>query len=290
MCNQPVKAVTSFLQPLAIQLQLPVSLHRQVACSHDSASLDTARQRKGNGMNFRPRLCGGFGTSLIIPGILAAPSILRAHTAKVTGTVLDTSGAAVVGASVTATNAATSVTRSSVSTDTGAFTISSLQPGVYIFTFTKTGFKAVKFEQVALTVDQVLTLDTKREVGAVSSTVEVAAANVTQIDAETATLSNVVEHTQMTELPLILRDPYQLVLLGPGINNWDVALSKNTVMSEKFTFQLRFEFYNLFNRTQFKKPDTNIQDSLFGYSASQVGQNDAVTGAGQVQIGAKLNF
>jgi hypothetical protein len=241
-------------------------------------------------MNFRPGGCGGLGTSLIIPGILAAPSILRAQTAKVTGTVLDTSGAAFVDASVTATNAATSVTRSSVSTDTGAYTISSLQPGVYIFTFTKTGFKAVKFEQVALTVDQVLTLDTKREVGAVSSTVEVAAANVTQIDTGTAALRNVVEHTQMTDLALILRDPYQLVLLGPGINNWDVALSKNTVIREKFTFQLRFEFYNLFNRTQFKKPDTNIQDSLFGYSTSQVGQNDAVTGAGQVQIGAKLNF
>jgi hypothetical protein len=77
---------------------------------------------------------------------------------------------------------------------------------------------------------------------------------------------------------------------GPGINNWDLALSKNTVIHERFTFQLRFEFYNLFNRTQFNKPDTNIQDSLFGYSTSQVGQNDGTTGARQVQIGAKLNF
>jgi len=77
---------------------------------------------------------------------------------------------------------------------------------------------------------------------------------------------------------------------GPGINNWDVALAKNTVIKEKFRFQLRFEFYNLFNRTQFNKPDTNIQDSLFGYSTSQVGQNDGTSGARQVQIGAKLNF
>ena len=77
---------------------------------------------------------------------------------------------------------------------------------------------------------------------------------------------------------------------GPGINNWDVALSKITIIKERFTFQLRFEFYNLFNRTQFTKPDTNIQDALFGYSTSQVGQNDGTTGARQVQIGAKFNF
>jgi hypothetical protein len=172
-------------------------------------------------MNFPRRLFRSSDTFLIILGILVAPSILRAQTAKVTGTVLDTSGAAVVGASITATNAATSIARSTVSTDTGAYTISSLQPGVYVFTFTKTGFKAVKFDQVALTVDQVLTLDAKLEVGAVSATVEVAAANVAQIDTETATLSNVVEHTQMTELPLILRDPYQLVLLGPGVTQSD---------------------------------------------------------------------
>jgi hypothetical protein len=172
-------------------------------------------------MNFRRRVYGGFASFLILLGILAAPSVLRAQTAKVTGTVLDTSAAAVAGASVTATNAATSIARSTVSTDTGAYTISSLQPGVYIFTFTKTGFKVVKFDQITLTVDQVLTLDAKLEVGAVSSTVEVAATSVAQVDTETATLSNVVEHNQMTELPLILRDPYQLVLLGPGVTQSD---------------------------------------------------------------------
>src|SRR5208282_946904 len=127
----------------------------------------------------------------------------------------------VVGVTVTATNSATSSERSTTSTDTGAYTISSLPPGIYNFTFTKAGFKVARFAQITLTVDQTMTLDAKLEVGAVSSTVEVAAASVAQIDTETATLSNVVEHAQMTELPLILRDPYQLVLLGPGVTQSD---------------------------------------------------------------------
>src|SRR5277367_3177831 len=172
-------------------------------------------------MNFRHRLFGGIGTFFIFLGILSAPPVLRAQTAKVTGTVLDTSGAAVVAVTVTATNAATSNERSTTSTDTGAYTIPSLPPGIYNFSFTKAGFKVARFAQITLTVDQTMTLDAKLEVGAVSSTVEVAAANVAQIDTENATLSNVVEHKQMTELPLILRDPYQLVLLGPGVTQSD---------------------------------------------------------------------
>ncbi len=145
-------------------------------------------------MNFRRRILGSIGTFFIILGLLAAPSILRAQTAKVTGTVLDSSSAAVVGVTVTATNSATSSERSTTSTDTGAYTISSLPPGVYNFSFTKTGFKVARFAQITLTVDQTMTLDAKLEVGAVSATVEVAAANVAQIDTENATLSNVVEH------------------------------------------------------------------------------------------------
>jgi hypothetical protein len=176
---------------------------------------------RGIGMNFRRRLFAGIRTLFIILGLLSAPSLLRAQTAKVTGTVLDTSGAAVVGVTVTATNAATSIERSTTTTDTGAYTISSLPPAVYSFSFTKAGFKVARFAQITLTVDQTMTLDAKLEVGAVSATVEVGASDVAQIDTENATLSNVVEHTQMTELPLILRDPYQLVLLGPGVTQSD---------------------------------------------------------------------
>jgi hypothetical protein len=77
---------------------------------------------------------------------------------------------------------------------------------------------------------------------------------------------------------------------GPGINNWNFNLAKTTAITERLNFQLRFEFYNMFNRTQFNKPDNTIGDPNFGYSTSQVGQNDGTTGARQVQIGAKFNF
>jgi TonB dependent receptor len=77
---------------------------------------------------------------------------------------------------------------------------------------------------------------------------------------------------------------------GPGVNNWNINLAKTTKITERLNFQLRFEVYNVFNRVQFDKPDNNIADSTFGYSTSQVGQNDGTTGARQIQIGAKINF
>ena len=70
---------------------------------------------------------------------------------------------------------------------------------------------------------------------------------------------------------------------GPGLNNWDMALLKNTNYTESKSLQLRFEAFNIFNHAQFQNPSGLINNSLFG----------VVTSAwpGRVmQIGAKFLF
>ncbi|MGB6471937.1 MAG: carboxypeptidase-like regulatory domain-containing protein, partial [Candidatus Acidiferrales bacterium] len=151
-----------------------------------------------------------------------APTLAWAQTGRITGTVLDSSGAAVSGAIISATDTATAVERTASSSTTGAYTIPALSPSVYVVTITKTGFRELKFDNVTLTVDQILTLDAQLSVAPVQSiTVEVQGSQVAPLDTQDGTLSNVVEHQQMTELPLILRDPYQLVLLSPGVTQSD---------------------------------------------------------------------
>ncbi|HEX5482955.1 MAG TPA: carboxypeptidase regulatory-like domain-containing protein [Terriglobia bacterium] len=56
------------------------------------------------------------------------------------------------------------------------------------------------------------------------------------------------------------------LLRGPGINNFDFALMKDTRLTESTTIELRFEFYNFFNHTQFDPAgiDTDIGSSTFG--------------------------
>jgi hypothetical protein len=50
---------------------------------------------------------------------------------------------------------------------------------------------------------------------------------------------------------------------GPGINNWDFALIKDTRITERFNLQFRGEFFNLFNHAQFLTPNGILGSSSF---------------------------
>ncbi|MGZ4733397.1 MAG: outer membrane beta-barrel protein, partial [Terriglobales bacterium] len=62
---------------------------------------------------------------------------------------------------------------------------------------------------------------------------------------------------------------------GPGLNNWDLALHKNTKITETFLVEFRAEFFNVFNHAQFTNPSGAIDGSNFGQ----------VTGARDGRIG-----
>src|SRR6266849_2489283 len=147
---------------------------------------------------------------------LLAPGGLRAQTASVSGTTTDASGASVPAVSVTARNTQTNATRSALTSDTGSYRITALVPGIYEVVFEKGGFGIVRYSNVVLTVDQSLTLDVKIEVSAVTESVEVSGQTVAPIELENAQISNVVDARRISDLPLVVRDPYQLVLLSPG--------------------------------------------------------------------------
>jgi hypothetical protein len=54
---------------------------------------------------------------------------------------------------------------------------------------------------------------------------------------------------------------------GPGLNNWDIAIQKDTRLFENVNFQFRTEFFNAFNHAQFNTPNGNI-DGSFGMVSS----------------------
>jgi len=51
---------------------------------------------------------------------------------------------------------------------------------------------------------------------------------------------------------------------GPGFNNTDFGVSKRTVIKENLAFEIRAEFFNIFNHAQFLNPSGDITDSSFG--------------------------
>src|ERR1700690_1641009 len=147
---------------------------------------------------------------------LAWPKFTFAQTARITGTITDSSGAVVSKATITAHSLATNVDRTAESSDTGDFTIVEIPPGTYDVSVQATGFKVAQFSALVLNVDEALTLNVRLEVGAVTQTVVVAGETVAEIDTSDAQVSTVIDDRQLRELPMILRDPYQLILLTPG--------------------------------------------------------------------------
>ena len=149
--------------------------------------------------------------------ILFSGSLAFSQTASISGTVLDTSGAGVPDAKVTATSTATGQARSAQTAASGSYALPNLAPGQYSLTVEKAGFATAKYEALALTVAQNLSLNTKLEVGTVNETVDVSGEAATPIELENAQISNVVDQKRIVDLPLIVRDPYSLILLSPGV-------------------------------------------------------------------------
>lgn len=139
-----------------------------------------------------------------------------AQNAAITGTVADSTGALVTQAKVTARNLATSLSRSTATDGSGSYRITSLAPGAYDVLVEHKGFKAVDYSHVELTVGQVQNLSPTLVPSAMAETVTVTGEQVAPIDLDDAQIGNLVNGEQIQDLPLILRDPYQLVLLSPG--------------------------------------------------------------------------
>jgi hypothetical protein len=72
---------------------------------------------------------------------------------------------------------------------------------------------------------------------------------------------------------------------GPGINNFDIGLMKRTAITESTAFEIRAEFFNVFNHTQFNNPDGNF--SIFG---DQMGVVTSAKDPRIGQISAKFYF
>ncbi|MBV9224621.1 MAG: TonB-dependent receptor [Acidobacteriaceae bacterium] len=136
-------------------------------------------------------------------------------TGSITGTILDPSGAAVGGVQVEAVNTGTGLRRTAESSESGTYTIAQLPPGVYDLSVQKPGFAKETHRGLQLLVNQNITFDFNLSLSTVSQDIEVTAAPPA-LEAQSATLGQVVQHDQIVDLPLNGRSFTQLVLLTPG--------------------------------------------------------------------------
>ena len=140
-------------------------------------------------------------------------------TASITGTVTDSSGAAVPTAQVAITNTEHGVNRTAPTNASGEYLFAALPIGSYDLTVTADGFKKFQARHVVLQVAEKARVNVALQVGTVSTEVIVEGAEVAQVETQSSDLGSVVSGKEITQLELNGRDFTSLVGLSPGVTN-----------------------------------------------------------------------
>jgi Carboxypeptidase regulatory-like domain len=141
---------------------------------------------------------------------------LAATTGQITGTVTDSSGAAVPTAQVAATQPDTGLSKVTVTDVNGKYSLLALQTGRYNLKFTRDGFKTYEKVGVVVDVNSALLIDATLEVGSVVSNVMVQA-NSVSVETVNTQLGDVIAGTAIESLPLNGRSYTDLLGLQPGV-------------------------------------------------------------------------
>ncbi|MBY0504949.1 MAG: TonB-dependent receptor [Bryobacteraceae bacterium] len=149
--------------------------------------------------------------------LLSSLAYAQDFRAVITGRVTDTSGAAVTGAKVTATQVESGVTTVAISNESGNYTLTSLPPGRYSLTAESTGFKKFVRQGLTLEVQARPQIDLTLEPGDVQSTINVTA-EAPLLETSSASRGGVITGRTLVDLPLNGRNAFGLAALEPGVN------------------------------------------------------------------------
>jgi len=140
-------------------------------------------------------------------------------TGSISGVVTDPAGKVVTGAAVTASEAATGTTYSTVSSTTGYYIFPSVHPGIYQVKVSVSGFKNAVYSDIAVAVGSSSAQDISLAVGSTTETVSVTGGTVT-LEKETSDIDATIAPEQVADLPLQvsgnLRSLSTLEFLVPG--------------------------------------------------------------------------
>ena len=171
-------------------------------------------------MDFSRRPFGGSSlrSRLFLLILLVLPAVAHAQDFRgsIVGRVTDESGGVLPGVTVTVTNKNTNVSNTTVSSETGDYSLLYLPPGPYAVTAELQGFKKIARENVDVRLGDRLEIDFKMEVGQLAETVNVAA-ETPLLETRTGSAGQVIDEKQIALMPLSDGNPFVLARLAPGV-------------------------------------------------------------------------
>src|SRR5581483_1356359 len=146
---------------------------------------------------------------LLLLALLAGTLSAQTTTGRIGGRVTDESGASLPNVKVSLANEDTGVSRDTMTNETGDYSFLEVPVGNYTLTFDVSGFQRNVRKNVALQLNQVLTLNPVLKVGTASEVIDVSS-EAPLVDTTTTQLGAVVGEGAVSNLPLNARDTYQL--------------------------------------------------------------------------------
>ena len=156
---------------------------------------------------------------LLLVLLVVTATFVSAQTFRGTilGTVSDTSGAVVSGATVRVRNIATGLERTTETTAEGNYSIAELPIGTYSVTVTQPGFQTAVTSNVVVDVATERRVDIALKLGQVSDTVEVSGEALAQVDTTSDDLGGTLDAQTIANIPVNGRDYTKLIYLNPGV-------------------------------------------------------------------------
>ena len=170
-------------------------------------------------------------STLAVLGILFAPvhAVAQVAVGTLVGSVRDDTGGGVPGATVTATETRTNITRTALSNESGNYSFNNLPPGVYRVDGELVGFKKFSREGVEVSVNTTIRVEIVLAVGQLEESV-IVTGEAPMLQTDRTDTGRIIESTQITQMPLGFNRNFQALLI--------------TVPGASRPFRPHSEFYN----------------------------------------------
>ncbi|WP_321470040.1 TonB-dependent receptor [uncultured Paludibaculum sp.] len=209
-----------------------------------------------------------------------------ATTTSLVGNVIDTSGAAVPGTTITAVNADTKDTYSATTNNEGFYRIEFVKIGSYMITAKHDGFAVMRTAGVVVQSNQTVRTDFSLAVGQVTEQVDVMA-TTPPIATDDSSRREVIAQRSIAELPLNGRDPLQLAITTPGVIQ-GLKGTKDTPPGEAFIGAGTREIQNSISLDGISVVNNLITITPFHPSPDSIQELEVQTGTYSAQYGAYL--
>ena len=163
---------------------------------------------------------------ILLLGLVTASA--QTSNGTVIGSITDTLGSSIVGATVTITSVDTGAVRTTLTNQEGTYRIESVSPGTYNVSASSQGFETTVNKGLIVPGTAIVSASLVLKVGSASDKVEVSADNAV-LNTDNGQMAGTISEQEISSLPIASLNPYELALTLPGVMNTMVGGFSNGV-------------------------------------------------------------